>query len=295
MDFSKLKGHIYFQNKFIKSVDAKIHVLNHSLHFATSVFEGIAVYKKKPFLSEDHFKRLINSSKLLKLRFNLSIKKLEKISKILIRKNNIINGYIRPIIFRSANSMSPETDDCYTIFAMASWEWGTLFKKKSISLDISKWPKLSNKEFPIEAKSSGSYQVSVISKAELNRKKYDDCLMLDLKKNVAESTACNVFWIKNKRIFTPKTHSILNGITRQAVIEICKKNNIKVIEGDFKLSSIMSSDHVFLTGTAAEIQLVGKIKSKKFSINSSILNKLKFEFQNIKKGNLKNLKSISKS
>ena len=295
MDFSKLKGHIYFQNKFVKSVDAKIHVLNHSLHFATSVFEGIAVYKKKHFLSEDHFKRLINSSKLLKLRFNLSIKKLEKISKILIRKNNIINGYIRPIIFRSANSMSPETDDCYTIFAMASWEWGTLFKKKSISLDISKWPKLSNKEFPIEAKSSGSYQVSVISKAELNRKKYDDCLMLDLKKNVAESTACNVFWIKNKRIFTPKTHSILNGITRQAVIEICKKNNIKVIEGDFKLSSIMSSDHVFLTGTAAEIQLVGKIKSKKFSINSSILNKLKFEFQNIKKGNLKNLKSISKS
>ena len=131
MDFSKLKGHIYFKNKFIKSVDAKIHVLNHSLHFATSVFEGIAVYNKKAFLSEDHFKRLINSSKLLKLKFNLSIKKLEKISEVLIKKNNIINGYIRPIIFRSSNSMSPETKDCYTIFAMASWEWGKLFKKKA--------------------------------------------------------------------------------------------------------------------------------------------------------------------
>ena len=105
MDFSKLKGVIYFNNKFLPSKKANIHVLNHSLHFATSVFEGIAVYNKKPFLSDDHFKRLINSSKLLKLSFNKTIKELNNIANILIKKNKILNGYIRPIVFRSENSI----------------------------------------------------------------------------------------------------------------------------------------------------------------------------------------------
>ena len=86
MDFSKLKGIIYLNNKFLPSKKAQIHILNHSLHFASSVFEGIAVYNKKAFLSDDHFKRLINSSKLLKLSFNKNLDELNKIADILIKK-----------------------------------------------------------------------------------------------------------------------------------------------------------------------------------------------------------------
>jgi branched-chain amino acid aminotransferase len=295
MDFSKLKGFIFFNDKFIPSKKANIHVLNHSLHFATSVFEGIAVYNGKPFLSVDHFKRLLNSSKLLKLNFNQKLKKLDIISAKLIKKNNIKNGYIRPIVFRSDNSMSPDISDCKTKFAMAAWEWGKLFKKKSISLTISKWPKLSYKEFPIQAKSSGSYQASVISKAELPKKIFDDCVMLDLKKNVAETTACNIFWIKNKTIYTPKTHSILNGITRQAIIKIAKKCKIRVKTGDYKLNKLLNADTVFLTGTAAEIQLVGKIKNKKFNIKNTLLSQIKKEFQNNIQKQINSLNKIIKS
>tara|TARA_B100000902_G_scaffold155443_1_gene151925 strand:- start:400 stop:1287 length:888 start_codon:yes stop_codon:yes gene_type:complete len=295
MDFSKLKGTIYFNNKYLPSKKANIHVLNHSLHFATSVFEGIAVYNNKPFLSDDHFKRLIKSAKLMKLKFDKNVKELEIIAKTLIKKNKITNGYIRPIIFRSENSMSPDTKECTTKFAMATWEWGTLFKKKYISLDISRWPKLSFKEFPIAAKSSGSYQASVISREELNKKKFDDCIMLDLKGNIAESTACNIFWIKKKTIYTPKSHSILDGITRRAVIEIAKKKRIKVVKGDYKVKDILSSDGVFLTGTAAEIQQVSRIKNTYIGKDSIILKKIKIEFEDIIKKNFKNLKQISKS
>ena len=295
MDFSKLNGFIYFNKKFVDSKKANIHVLNHSLHFATSVFEGIAVYEGKPFLSIDHFKRLNNSCRLLKLKFYKSFKDLNLISEKLIKKNKIKNGYIRPIVFRSANSMSPDIINCRTEFAMAAWEWGKLFKKKSVSLDVSKWPKLSYKEFPIQAKSSGSYQASVISKAELSKHLFDDCVMLDLKKNVAETTACNIFWIKNNTIYTPKTHSILNGITRQAVIKIAKKNKIKLQTGDYKLNKLLLADTVFLTGTAAEIQLVGKIKGKKFNIKNRILSKIISDFQNNIKKQITSLKKISKS
>ena len=295
MDFSKLKGTIYLHNKCLPSKKAQTHVLNHSLHFASSVFEGIAVYNKKPFLSDDHFKRLINSSKLLKLNFNKNVSQLNRIANTLIKKNNINNGYIRPIVFRSANSMSPDTEECYTEFAMATWEWGTLFKKKYISLDISKWPKLSHKEFPIAAKSSGSYQASVISKAELNKKKFDDCIMLDLNGYVAESTACNIFWIKKGKVFTPKTHSILNGITRRAVIKITKKNKINLIEGNYRINDILSAESVFLTGTAAEIQQVNRIKNKRIRTDSLILNKILSDFREIIKKNFKNLNQISKT
>ena len=224
MDFSKLKNKIYLKNKFISSRNANIHVLNHSLHFATSVFEGIRVYNSKPLFLIDHIERLFLSAKLMGHDFPMKSERIQKIIIKLIKINNIKDGYIRPIIFRSADSMSPETSLCKSILAIAIWKWGKLFSKDSgVKLDISKFPKLNKKIYPIQAKSSGSYQTSVISRIDSRRKKYDDCLMLDLKGNIAESSACNIFWIKKNILFTTKEHSILNGITRKAVIKIAKK------------------------------------------------------------------------
>ena len=221
MDFSKLKGKIFFDGKFIKNSEAKIHVLNHSLHFATSVFEGIAVYNSKPLFLYDHYKRLVQSCKLMELKFQLSKKKFQTICYNLIKINDIDFGYVRPIVFRSSHSMSPDTSLCNSVIAIAAWKWGKLYNKKGISLTTTKYPKLNKNIFPIEAKSSGSYQSSVISKL-MQKKGFDDCLMLDTDKNIAETTACNIFGLK-KIIYTPKNSAILNGITRKAIFEICKK------------------------------------------------------------------------
>ena len=147
---------------------------------------------------------------------------------------------------------------------------------------LSKYPRLNSSIFPIHAKSSGSYQIAVISRVEADRKKFDDCLMVDLKGNIAESTACNIFWIKNSTLYTPKEHSILKGITRKAVISICKKKKIKVIVGNFKFKSIKAADSVFVTGTAAEIQVVRKIKNINYKINSDMINLIKEEYNKIK-------------
>ena len=147
---------------------------------------------------------------------------------------------------------------------------------------LSKYPKLNKSIFPIHAKSSGSYQVAVISRVEADEKKFDDCLMLDVKGNIAESTACNIFWIKKSIVYTPKEHSILQGITRKAVIKICKKNKIKLKIGDFKPKSILNAEHVFVTGTAAEIQTVRKIKNKNFKIDSEIISLIKNNYDDLK-------------
>ncbi len=283
MDFSKLKGKIFYKNKFINARKANIHVLNHSLHFSSSVFEGIRVYNKKPLFLSEHLDRLYISSKLMELKVDINKKKLILIIEKLIKLNKINDGYIRPIVFRSSHSMSPETKNCKSIIAIAAWKWGTLFNmEKGISLMLAKYPKLNKSIFPIHAKSSGSYQVAVISRVEADKKKFDDCLMLDLKGNVAESTACNIFWIKNSTVYTPQEHSILQGITRKAVIKICRKNKIRLIIGDFKLKKIFSADNVFVTGTAAEIQTVRKIKNKNYKIESKIIKLIKDNYNKIK-------------
>lgn len=288
MDFSKIKGKIFLENKFVKSKKANIHILNHSLHFAGSVFEGICVYDYKPLFLIEHLDRLFFSCKLMKLKINLPKKKLMKIIDKLIKLNKIKNGYIRPIVFRSSHSMSPETKKCKSILAIAAWKWGNLFgKNKGISLTISKYPRLNKKIFPIHAKSSGSYQAAVLSRIEAYNKKFDDCIMLDLKKNISESSACNIFWIKNSIIYTPKEHSILQGITRKAVIKICRKNKLELKIGDFKLSKIFKADSVFLTGTAAEIQKVKKIENKTFNLNSKELDIIYNEYNKIKKASPK--------
>lgn len=292
IDFSKLKGKIYFDKKFIDNSEAQIHVLNHSLHFSASVFEGIAIYNKQPLFELDHYKRLKNSARILKLNFNLSSKEFSKINSKLINYNIKSDGYLRPIIFRTSHSMSPDTTYCKSLIAIACWSWGTLFDKKSISLGISKWPKLNRKIFPIEAKSSGSYQSSVISRLEAKRQGFEDCIMLDNEKFISETTACNIFWIKNNVVYTPTTESALNGITRQAVIRILKKAKIICRIGKFKMKDILQADTVFLTGTAAEIQLVGKILNKRFNLNNNIYKLIKNNYDIIKFKSLKSLNLI---
>tara|TARA_B100000902_G_C26986169_1_gene752725 strand:- start:95 stop:775 length:681 start_codon:yes stop_codon:yes gene_type:complete len=220
----------------------------------------------------------------MKLKINLKKSKLISIINKLIQLNKINDGYIRPIVFRSSHSMSPETKNCKSLIAIATWKWGTLFSNdKGITLTLSKYPRLNSSVYPIQAKSSGSYQVAVISRVEADRKKFDDCLMLDLKKNVAETSACNIFWIKKNVVYTPKKHSILNGVTRRCIVKLCSDNNIKIKINDYKIKDILSADSVFITGTAAEIQPVKSIEKKKFKINSKIITFLKNKYEILKK------------
>ena len=136
----------------------------------------------------------------MKLDINLSIDEISKIIFTLIKKNKIRDGYIRPIIFRDSKSMSPDVSRCESQIFIAIWNWKLLFKDKSkISLTIGKLKKMDQRFFPIKAKTSGSYQGSIIEKYNATLKGFDDALMLDSNNNIAETTACNIFWYKNKK------------------------------------------------------------------------------------------------
>ena len=292
MDFSKIKGKLYLNGKYIKISQAKISVFTHSLHFSGAVFEGIRIYKGKSLFINDHIERLLNSARLMHLNIKKERNEIIKICNKIIKINSLYNGYLRPIIFRSSHSMSPDVSKCHSILCIAGWEWKNLFDKEHIKISIAKLKKINAEIFPIAAKSAASYQSSIIEKITSYKNGFDDSLFIDSKKYVEETTACNIFWIKNNIIYTTKIKNVLDGITRRAIIKICKKNKLKIIVNNYKIEKLLNADNVFLTGTAAEIQVVEKIKKKLFSVKSEILENLIQEYNKIKMSGAKSVKEI---
>ena len=284
--FDKLKGVMWYDGKFIKCDQAKTHILDHSLHFASSVFEGIRVYNYRPFKIKEHLKRFIQSANLLDFKIPFNIKDLEKRCDQLIKKNNIKNGYLRPVAWRGSGSMSPHSIGIGIKTAIAVWEWPSYYSKniqeKGISLMFAKWKRPSNESAPTQSKCSGLYQICSLAKNEAFRKGYDDALMFDYRNNIAETTSSNIFFLLKNKLVTPKADCFLNGITRKTVIKLSKKLKIKVVEKHLTKKDVINASECFVTGTAAEITPVNRIENIHFKIHEgSITNKIYDEFKKV--------------
>ena len=282
--FDKLKGVIWYDGNFIKCSRANTHILDHSLHFASSVFEGIRVYNYRPFKIKEHLKRFLKSANLLDFKIPYNIEYLENKCDQLIKKNNISNGYLRPIAWRGSGSMSPHSIGIKIKTAIAIWEWPSYYssniQEKGISLTYSKWKRPSNESAPTQSKCSGLYQICSLAKNEAFRKGYDDALMLDYRNYVAETTSSNIFFLLKNKLATPKADCFLNGITRKAVIKLCKKLNIKIVEKNLLKKDIKNATECFVTGTAAEITPVNRIANIHFKIHKdTVTNKIYKEFK----------------
>ena len=274
MDFSKLNNQIYFENKFIKAEKAKIHVLNHSLHFASSVFEGERSYSGKIFKLKEHTERLFYSAKQLDLRVPFSIQEINDACYQTLEKNNLSDAYVRPIIWRGAETMGVSAPNSKIHCAIAVWEWPSYFspeeKLKGIRLTLSGWKRPSPETIPCQAKAAGLYMICTLSKQEAESKGYDDALMLDWRGQVAEATGANIFFMKEKEIHTPIPDCFLNGITRRTVIDIAKEKGFEVIERKIELEELDNFKQCFITGTAAEVTPVSVIDDYPFFVGNEI-------------------------
>ena len=268
LPFDNRDGFIWLNGKFVKWRDANIHVLNHGLHYASCVFEGLRIYDGRIFKLDKHIERLFNSAKILDLDIPFDYKDVLNITKEIIIKQNVSNGYVRPVVWRGSEMMAISAKKGSTNLAIAAWEWPSYFSPEKllegIKLNVSKWLRPSPESAPTDSKAAGLYMICSLSKHEAEKLGFDDALMLDYRGYIAEATGANIFFVKNGELFTPIADCFLNGITRQTVIEIAKENKIKVHENHFKLDFLKTCDEVFLTGTAVEITPVSFIKNLNF-------------------------------
>ena len=273
--YDKKSGKIWFNGKNVDWSDAKIHLLSHGLHYASSVFEGIRVYDREVFKLEEHTDRLFYSAKKMGMDVPYSIEEINQATKEIVNIQKTQNGYIRPIIWRGSEMMAISAQKNKINVAIATWEWGSYFDPKlkieGIKLNISSWRRPSPDSIPWDTKAAGLYMICTLSKHEAEAKGYIDSLMLDHEGNIAESTGANIFF-KNTagELHTPIPDSFLDGITRRCVIDIAKSKGIKVIERKIKLEDMSSFEGCFLTGTAAEITPVASICEYNFKVCKTI-------------------------
>ena len=274
--FDKRTGKIWFNNELVDWSSAKVHVLNHGLHYASCVFEGERVYDGNIFKLSEHTERLFHSAKRMEIKIPYSQSEINQACNQIVLVQNVKNGYVRPVVWRGSEMMAISAQKNKTNVAIATWEWGSYFdpklKLKGIKLNISKWKRPNPNSVPWDTKASGLYMICTLSKHEAESQGFTDSLMLDHDGNVAEATGANIFFKdKEGSLHTPIPDSFLDGITRRCVIDLAKSKKIKVIERKIKPAEMSNFVGCFLTGTAAEITPVSQIDKFNFSVCNIIV------------------------
>lgn len=265
----KREGWIWLDGEFVPWQDAKVHVLTHGLHYGTSVFEGQRAYGGEIFELRAHTERLIFSGEQLDMHNPYSVEQIEDACRQVITKNNLVDAYMRPVVWSGSEEMGVAARSNTVHVAIAAWEWPSYFTReerlKGIRLMWSKWRRPSPETIPCHAKAAGLYMICSLSKHAAMDQGYGEALMLDYRGYVAEATSANVFFVKGKDIVTPTPDCFLDGITRRTVIRLAEARGYTVTEKHMLPEEIANFDECFLTGTAAEVTPVSEVGDVKFT------------------------------
>lgn len=247
---------IFLNGSFVKAAEAKMDFYSQSLHYGYSVFEGIRSYKTekgetKMFKAVEHFDRLKNSALAMNMPYAWNTEELIDATYEVLRRNNIQDAYIRPVVYAPAN-MSFVVNTESMIFIEA-WEMAPFLGDKLLRVMTSSFQRPNPKGFKIEAKAAGHYVNSILASQEAKAKGFDEALLTDMNDNIAEGPGANMFFEKDGKLVTPSLGNILPGITRATVLEICRKLNIEVEQRLFKAEELKNADAAFFCGTAAEV------------------------------------------
>lgn len=269
--FDQRDGWIWMNGTMKEWKQAQAHVMHHALHYGGSVFEGIRIYNGKIFKLREHMERLIKSADIIGMPIRgYSLDDLCKAVEDTVAKNNLSDGYIRPLAWRGPEEMGIGATQCSTQVMVACWPWGKYFAAhEGISLCTTNWKKPDPETAVTASKCAALYVVNTLAKHEAIKKGYGDALMLDYRGYVAEISAANIFMVKDGVISTPIPDCFLNGITRLTVIDLCNREGIELEERRIMPDELMQADEIFVTGTLAEITPIIKIDDTTFSVGDT--------------------------
>jgi branched-chain amino acid aminotransferase len=268
--FDQREGVIWYNGELVPWADAKLHVLSHALHYASSVFEGERAYGGEIFKLREHTERLFQSAHVLDMEIPYTVEEIDEACRQALAAQGYKDAYIRPVVWRGSEMMGVSAQTTKINVAIAVWEWPSYFdpeqRSKGIKLAISKWRRPDPQTIPCDSKAAGLYMICTLSKHEAERNGYQDALMYDYRGLVAEATGANIFFIdKEGTLHTPTPDCFLDGITRRTVIALAKKRQLKVVERAIKPEEMADFTECFIVGTAAEVTPVSEIGPYKFT------------------------------
>lgn len=259
-------GHIWLDGEFIDWREANVHVLTHSLHYGSAVFEGDRAYGGKIFRLNDHSVRLAKSAEHMGYEIPYTVEQIDRACRDTLEKSGLSDAYVRPVAWRGSEMMGVASKNNKIHLAIAVWHWGDYFsdKMKGIRLCWSKWRRPAPDTIPCKSKGAGLYMICTLSKDAAAASGFDDALMLDHRGRVAECTGAHIFFVRGEELHTPTNDILLDGITHDSVVRLAEKRGYKVFKRDIYPAELPHYDECFVVGTAAEVTPVREIDGMTF-------------------------------
>jgi branched-chain amino acid aminotransferase len=262
---------IWLNGELVDWADAKIHVLTHTLHYGTGVFEGIRAYEtdRGPavFRLTDHMVRMDNSARILMMELPYSVGDMVRAVKDTVRSSGLPSCYIRPIAYYGYGEMGLNTLPCSVDVAVACWSWGAYLGDdavtKGVRMKISSWTRHDHNTMPPASKTTGNYVNSSLAKVEALKAGYDEAIMLNPAGLVSECTGENIFVVRDGVVITPPLASgALEGITQSSIMTILRDHDYEVRVGELARSDLYIAEEAFVCGTAAEVSAVNSVDDR---------------------------------
>jgi branched-chain amino acid aminotransferase len=260
---------IFLDGKYVKASEAGVNLYNQTMHYGNGVFEGIRSYETeqgtKIFKAKEHYDRLHYSAEKMHIKLNYTVEELEQISYEVLKRNNLTDAYLRPLVYLGPNMSLQPVEEVHVV--IMAWEWGKYLGDKMLRLGLSSFQRPNPKSCHVEAKVVGHYTNSILATTEAKHNGYDEALLTDMNGYIAEGPGANFFMEKDGKLFTAPLGNILAGITRATVIELAQKLNIPMEEKFFTPEDIKTADAAFFCGTAAEVIGIESLDDYTFPLN----------------------------
>ena len=259
---------IWLDGRFVDWEDAQVHILTHTLHYGLGVFEGIRCYKSDDgrssvFQLHAHVRRLFASAHINLIEIPFTPEEIQTAVLETLRANHLDEGYIRPLVFIGDGAMGLNPADNPIRVSIIAWAWGKYLgeegMERGIRAKVSTFSRHHVNSKMTKGKTCGDYVNSILAKREALLDGYDEAIMLDTQGMVSEASGENLFLVRNDRLLTPPLPTVLDGITRNSVIQLARDKGIEVTEVALTRDDLYIADELFLTGTAAEVTPVREV------------------------------------
>ena len=289
--------YIWKNGNLIPWADATTHVLSHSLHYGSGVFEGIRCYQNPEtgasyvFRLRDHMERLARSCKIACIDLPYTVEELCDAAVEVVKANNLKKCYIRPLVYRGYGTMGVDPTGAPVEVAIAVWPWdgylGPEALENGVSVGVSSWRQRSNNAIPPAVKSTASYMNSILAKLEAKEHGYAEAVMLNEQGLVCEGTGENIFVVRDGILSTPPlSDGLLEGITRDTVMCLAYELEIPTVEESLTRADLYVADEVFMTGSAAELTPVCSVDGRTIGKPGPITRTLQERFFDVAYGNV---------
>jgi branched-chain amino acid aminotransferase len=291
-----LSKHAFFEGRIVPLSEAKISIATHGFLYGTAVFGGLRGYwneeKKRLFVFRpyDHFRRLLNSAKMMAMQTEYDEESLIQLTLDLLRTDDWQSDiYLRPSFYKSDLGIGVKLHDIKDDFCMFVVKYEAYVKNDTNAhATFSSWRRIDDNVIPARGKVAGAYANSALIKTDANRSGFDEALVLDHNGHVSEGSAMNIFMVRDGVLVTPPvTDNILEGITRRSVIELARNElGLTVMERSIDRTEVFLAEEMFMTGTAAQIVAVTKVDHRPIGTGSmgSVTTKLRVMYDDILRG-----------